>query len=90
MDLIAFSLIPGNSISCNKDLVGLSVVLTSVLQWTKLCADFLLNYSFSEEMQGLQEIADLSCTWLMSSEIVLSSDFQTDCSKQMMFQDKFS
>lgn len=57
MDLIAFSLIPGDSISCNKGLVGLSVVLASVFQWAKLYADFLLNYSFSKEMQGLQEMA---------------------------------
>lgn len=55
--LDCFFLIPGSSISCNKELVGFSVVLASVLQWAKLCADFLLNYSFSEEMQVLQEIA---------------------------------
>lgn len=79
MDLIAFSLIPGNSISCNKELFGLSVVLASVLQWTKLCADFFLNYSFTEEVQGLQEIAAQSRGRWMSNEIVLSSDFQTDC-----------
>lgn len=57
MDLIALSLIPGNSISCNKELVGLSVVLASVLQWAELCADFLLNYSFTEKVQGVQKIA---------------------------------
>lgn len=57
LDCFLFFLIPGKGISCNKELVGPSIVLASVLQWAKLYADFLFNYSYSEEMQGLQEIA---------------------------------
>lgn len=41
----------------NKELVELSVVLASVLQWAKLCDNFRLNCRLSEEMQVLQEIA---------------------------------
>lgn len=59
LDLITTCLICGNSVSYNgnKELAGFSAVVASVLQWAKLCVNFLLDCRLSEEVQVLQKIA---------------------------------
>lgn len=51
----------------NKELVGFEAVLASVLQWAKLCVNFLLHCGLPEEMQVLQERTP--AVWLADVEL---------------------
>lgn len=76
LDLVAFSVICGKSVSCNnnKELVEFSVVLVSLLQRAKVCVNFLLNCS----SWGNARSAGNSCLVLgVKRSFVLS--FHTTC-----------